>query len=58
MSKTEVLQILQELKNDCSERRTCIGCKYCPTNYCILSGEPNDWQLEQMRKESDTECPK
>lgn len=48
VSNEELRQILQEIKNDCSERRDCQGCKFDMYDGCALCEIPDEWKLDKI----------
>jgi len=48
MTEEELKQILQEIKDDCRERRVCQGCKFCLYEGCALSHMPDEWNLDKI----------
>lgn len=57
MTNGEIIQILQEIHDDCKEKQNCFGCQYGYTNnaqiYCAISS-PDSWELEKIcGKESE-----
>ncbi len=46
----EVIQVLKEIADDCSERSRCDRCKFrYDDKYggCVLSGKPDEWKLDK-----------
>ena len=48
MTTTELKQILQEIKDDCKERRNCDGCKFYLYEGCALQHIPDEWKLDKI----------
>lgn len=48
MTTTELKQILQEIKDDCKERRNCDGCKFYTCYGCELKHTPDKWSLDEI----------
>lgn len=48
MTHEEVIQILKEIREDCSEAHSCDGCPYLnkKTEMCMIRGLPDEWDLE------------
>ena len=57
MTNEEIIQILQEIHDDCKEKQNCFGCQYGYKNngkiYCAID-YPDSWELEKISgKESE-----
>ena len=48
VSNKELRQILQEIKNDCSDHRDCQGCKFDMYDGCALCEIPDEWKLDKI----------
>lgn len=48
MTIAELKQILQEIKDDCRERKACQGCKFCMYGGCALNHMPDEWNLDKI----------
>jgi hypothetical protein len=52
LTNKDVLQILQEIKDDCTERRNCKGCRFAVAggidNSCALQRMPDEWRLDEI----------
>jgi hypothetical protein len=49
MGHEEVIQILTEMHDDCSERIDCDGCKFLAiNNTCALRMIPAEWRLDLL----------
>jgi hypothetical protein len=59
MRKDEVKQILQEIKDDCSERNICKGCYFAIgdnfDDVCALQNMPDEWKLNKIKPQESEE---
>lgn len=46
MTYKELMEILKEIKDDCSARVMCDGCKFNKLEGCALRHIPDEWNLE------------
>ena len=52
MTKDEIKQVLQEIKDDCSERNICKGCYFAIDDFndvCALQHMPDEWKLNKIK---------
>ncbi len=47
MSDEELMEILREIANDCTERKNCDRCKFCKNSGCMLNHIPCEWDIEE-----------
>lgn len=42
----ELMELLKEIQDDCRERFSCEGCKFCSIEGCALQHIPDQWKIE------------
>ena len=58
VTREDVLQILQEISDDCKEKTTCRGCKYIVRDeydgpICAFERDPSNWRIEELAEKRE-----
>ena len=51
MTDEELFQVLKEISDDCRGRMRCDNCKFNNSGECVLTGRPEDWNLENIEND-------
>ena len=56
LTHDDILYIIEHLHDACASRENCEGCYYSDKHVeCAISGIPEEWRLNAIRKEGDPE---